>query len=449
MAAHRYWRASGLTPYGGGALDLSEFQLIFAGSRVDAAATLSSSAAPTSGALADLKDNTLGTGARWSAPAGLVLQWDFGGSPSDVDDICLGAADTDLTFPQIAVVDYSDDTVTWTRAFVAAGISYPGARTKTTSVDLGFWDIESRSGNMRLDGTRRGAGMGDGSGGAVRGEASASSGVRQFEIFVPIGYVAGMGVAQAGLGGGQIASDVNAWVRYSSGNFKSVAGVTSAYGTTPATPETHQFVVDFTAGTLTAYRKGVSEGVLATGLAGKTLWPVVGSLNQMYQFFTLKTQNFAYPIAGATPWQSGTFIARDAQRGLSRPDMAGFSSQPGALIPQGSFGAFRLIGADKGRVFSWGRDGTANVMNGRVKGTTKDKGSPSNVPVSERVRLYRQRDGLLVGETWSVRGTGAYSFDYVDATEAYTVLSYDQDATFRAVVADGLTIANGGVELIA
>jgi hypothetical protein len=85
---------------------------------------------------------------------------------------------------------------------------------------------------------------------------------------------------------------------------------------------------------------------------------------------------------------------------------------------------------------------------GRVQGTTKDKGTP-NVPVSERVRLYRERDGLLVREVWSTPGTGAYSFDYVDETETYTVLSYDHNKAFRAVVADNLTLAGGGVELIA
>lgn len=84
---------------------------------------------------------------------------------------------------------------------------------------------------------------------------------------------------------------------------------------------------------------------------------------------------------------------------------------------------------------------------GRVKGTTKDKGTP-NAPVSERVRLYRERDGLLIREIWSTPITGAYSFDYVDEVETYTVISYDHDKSFRAVVADGLTLAGGGVELI-
>ena len=84
---------------------------------------------------------------------------------------------------------------------------------------------------------------------------------------------------------------------------------------------------------------------------------------------------------------------------------------------------------------------------GRLKGTTKDKGTP-NVAVSERVRLYRQKDGLFMRETWSTPGTGAYSFDYIDELDTYFVVSFDHDLTFRAVIADNLTLAGGGVELI-
>jgi hypothetical protein len=43
---------------------------------------------------------------------------------------------------------------------------------------------------------------------------------------------------------------------------------------------------------------------------------------------------------------------------------------------------------------------------GRISGTVKDKGTP-NMPVRRRVRLYQDRDGLLVRETWSDATTGA------------------------------------------
>lgn len=75
---------------------------------------------------------------------------------------------------------------------------------------------------------------------------------------------------------------------------------------------------------------------------------------------------------------------------------------------------------------------------GRVSGNTKIKGVP-DYAVRRRVRLFRERDGLLVREQWSNPTTGAYSFDYIDRAQTYTVVSYDYEHNFRAVVADNLT----------
>lgn len=77
---------------------------------------------------------------------------------------------------------------------------------------------------------------------------------------------------------------------------------------------------------------------------------------------------------------------------------------------------------------------------GRLRGRTveqQDKNSPK-VPVSRRVRLYRDRDGLLIREAWS-NAQGEYDFPRIDSTIAYTVLSYDHEGDFRAVVADRVT----------
>ena len=75
---------------------------------------------------------------------------------------------------------------------------------------------------------------------------------------------------------------------------------------------------------------------------------------------------------------------------------------------------------------------------GRINSTVKVDGSP-DYPVHRKVRLFRDRDGVCVGETWSDATTGAYSFDYVDEHEKYTVIAYDYEFNFRAVVADNLT----------
>ena len=79
---------------------------------------------------------------------------------------------------------------------------------------------------------------------------------------------------------------------------------------------------------------------------------------------------------------------------------------------------------------------------GFVAGTVKErpKGAPegSEVPVWRRVRLYDERRGACIAETWSDATTGAYSFEYIDMQRIYTVLSYDHNGQFVAVAASGL-----------
>lgn len=75
---------------------------------------------------------------------------------------------------------------------------------------------------------------------------------------------------------------------------------------------------------------------------------------------------------------------------------------------------------------------------GRIDGTVKVDSSP-DYPVHRKVRCFRDRDAVCVGETWSDPVTGGYSFEYVDPAERYTVLAYDYTGAYRAVVADNLT----------
>lgn len=136
MAAHQHWRAVALEAYGTGDLELSEFHLLAAGTRADAPATLTASAAPdVSGVLANLKDDVLTTAARWSAKAvkTLVLSWDFGGAPADITDIRLAGASL-VRFPLIAKIQWSDDASAWADLVTFAGIAWPGAGVKTNSV---------------------------------------------------------------------------------------------------------------------------------------------------------------------------------------------------------------------------------------------------------------------------------------------------------------------------
>lgn len=72
---------------------------------------------------------------------------------------------------------------------------------------------------------------------------------------------------------------------------------------------------------------------------------------------------------------------------------------------------------------------------GRIYGTVKVDSSP-DYPVRKRVRLIRERDGIVIREQWS--DGGVYDFDLVDESERYTVLATDDDLIFQAVAADNL-----------
>ena len=148
--------------------------------------------------------------------------------------------------------------------------------------------------------------------------------------------------------------------------------------------------------------------------------------------------------AGTTVWHGGSWVengvvllsAAAASIKATHPSRA----QVAASAPSAPYAAPRPSRIAFARDLEFG--GT-----GRVRNTVKEKGAP-DTPVRRRVRLVRERDGLVVREQWSDPATGAYDFQFVDERQTYTVLSYDHTLDFRAVIADGLTLANGTVELM-
>ena len=76
---------------------------------------------------------------------------------------------------------------------------------------------------------------------------------------------------------------------------------------------------------------------------------------------------------------------------------------------------------------------------GYLPGTVKKKDTPANVPLHRRVWLLRERDAVVIRETWSDAVTGAYVFTGLDETQRYSVISYDHTLDKRAVIANNLT----------
>jgi hypothetical protein len=465
VAAHRYWRAINVEPYGDLGLEISEFQLLVAGARVDASATLTSSVAPSSGALADLKDNDTATAAAWSAIAvrGLVLNWDFGGGgDQDVSDIRIGSTTSSAKFLRAVQLQYSDDAATWFTLqrqtemgllSIIGSIAWPGPRTKTASVTWNNrWSKIQTGTGIVLDSTEQVASTTQSH--QVQGVVGQSSGVRQFEIVTSavtnvLYVIAGLAQAMPFTGPWNYNSGTSWTVLMSNGQKYTNGTTNAAFTTAIAAGATIGFVVNFAAGSITVYVNGVSRGVMFTGLTLGTVYPmsaymVSGGAPGMAGM-TLKTGSLTYPIGGATAWDEPELVA--VNRGYGRtllasiqiPTTAGYAWPAGGRVLMS-----QPLKARKNFLIDQNVQGI-----GRVKGTTKDKNTPSNIPVSERVVLLRQRDCMPIRQVWSTPGTGAFSFDYVDETETYTVLSFDHDLNYRAVAASDLTVANGGVELIA
>lgn len=496
MAAHRYWRAIGIEAYGLAGLDITEFQLLAGSVRVDAPATLSSSIAPATGALANLQDDDTSTGATWTAEhlMMLVLSWDFGaGGAQDVTDIRIGSGADPKRFLLSAILQWSDDAASWVDSFTYAGIAWPGARTKTASVTaqsaqvlasspLLYYKLDETTGTTYADASGNGrTGIGSGTitpqAGLIAGSAgSLLFGSTDAQVLTPDPYGAsytgpwtvraigrgpstGFTLVERGRDGAGAGWSINMGIQPTNG----IVGVAAVYGgaaySAVSRPGAHTYgtvaevVAQYIPGTgLRLFLNGdlmasasvppgasLRDSTIGLTVAmGNGLAAVGTECDEVAWWNTVLTADQIRAMADAGK------IARTRVRGrvVALPAFS-VSSAMSIALP---YGKTMIHPIERGRT-----DYVTGVLGqgiGRVRGTTKDKGTP-NVPVSERVRLYREHDGLLIREVWSAKGTGAYSFDYVDELQTYTVLSYDHEKNFRAVVADGLTLANGGVELIA
>lgn len=446
MAAHRYWRVIGLESYNGVDLEITEFQLLDGLTRVDASATLTSNTAPTTGSLANLKDDDTATGAAWNAAAfnGLVLSWDFG-SATNVTDIRIGAATSIANFLLGAVLQYSDDAVAWTtQAPALMGIAWPGARTKTSSDVFGAWNRGQHYGAVTLASSGTIALQTPGSNAPARpAVVPKRSGTLQIEWEWITTTLAGANAYVGFTEFGELVDPSNGRLGYTSRGWsygnngaKTNAGSDTAYGASYVVGDVLGAVVDFAAGSITFYKNGVSQGVAFTGITFADLYPgaKIGSTGFTWQT-RVRTKNFTYPVGGATAWEDReTLIAQNTVRGRTPYKGAiGVAGGSSVVLP---YGQTRTAFVARGR-----NDFASGVLGlgiGRIAATVKVDATPTDLPVVRRVRLYRMRDGALVRELWS-NVDGTFSFDYIDELQRYYVISFDHNDAFRAVIADNLT----------
>ncbi|MGF6348975.1 hypothetical protein [Variovorax sp. W2I14] len=121
------------------------------------------------------------------------------------------------------------------------------------------------------------------------------------------------------------------------------------------------------------------------------------------------------------------------------------------LVHVASLGATPPYAGTRSRPVVLGRKdyltGVLGQGNGRLRGKTVEYFNPTNKPYRCRVRLVRDVDGLQVRELWTA-ADGSYDFQWIDELQSYSVWALYLDHAKRAVVSDGLTLANGKVELM-
>lgn len=494
MAKHRYWRAVGLKPYdGGGVVELTELWLLNGATRADSGAVLTSSVPPLSGTLSNLQDGNPATGAALAANS--TITWDLGAA-TEITNIQVGAADSAARFLLGCAIERSDDGVTW-REFQLVrnwmGIRWPGARALTANV-LRIPPIAHTTIRMSFESASWWINE---FGPAINFAVSAGANALTFNPIKGARSVdfSGSGmlrVATSNLFPYAAGSDftIQAWVRATAntaGNrmIAVFGGITSAIGVV-------YLALDPSTGVLTLSVQGtptrfVSSPAGAFGALNVNRHVAASSENGMLRLFIDGVMVASSSGANGLPGNASPDIAIGNYSGSASNTFLGVLDEvgidqkalyfndftpPASVVPQPEwlidaatcaplvispvaissaasialpYGQTQLMELAKGR-----NDYSTGVLGngvGRVRGFTLDYVNPLNKPYPCRVRLVREADGLVVRELWS-GADGGYDFQFVDELQSYTVIAYYLAHGKRAVVTDGLTLANGKVELM-
>lgn len=472
MSSHRYWRLVELRAYRGSALELSALSLSNGSTPISSTPT--ANLAPDTGSLANLQDGSVATSAAWLRTYGLVLHWDLG-SAATVDNIQLSSADDPAKFLLSASLQWSDDDSTWTAEATFPAIAWPGKRSTTdfqssfTTSSRTLLHFDGANGAKTVDlqnvvfvgdaainttqkkfGTASlsmaGGGNTSGADGYVEVAGPVALGTGDYTIegwfyrtgtpavfgslwdFRPVG-VNGYFPLVYIVGGNEVGLYIDTAEKISTG----LAMASSTW--------THVALCR-ASGVTRLFVNGVRGGVelsdtndyppvnrFILGASGYSLR--AGGFNGFIDEFrlvakALYTSNFTPP---STPY-SEVLVRQNAVNGKSERSgitpiyIGGENASPGLI--------------KRSKVYRVLRNFLVERATGTVTGTTKEKHLPENTPLSRRVRLYRERDGAMIAETWSDPTTGTYTFTGVDTADRYTVLTYDYLHNYRAVAADNL-----------
>ena len=466
MAAHRYWRVRGMATHVEGAtLRLAELALVDnSGTSVSAGVTPTSSVAPILGTLSSLENGNLTDSVTWNTALGLVLSWDFGGAPASLTTLKFAAPAQESSLLSVEL-DWSDDAVTWTTLATYFPIPWAGVGVfSPNSIPGKYWSTARKVTEVTVVSSDKKTLLSVSQQANAVGGTYMNKGVRQFEILLnPPDASGSNGVQDYGLGCGisaipdttmTLGAVAGTYGVFEDGSGTAYANGVSKPGTYPAFAKGDVFgvVADFDVGSITFYKNGVSFVVFsAPELVGGALALApritdrAGWANRVTNA-VLEPESFAYPVVGALPWVGDLGLTlRDPAVGRLYPVGVAVSFLPGAERPL--FSASKSIQVPK--VGDYLDPDLSNVKTdttgakllagvGKIAGTVKVKQGAINKPIRRRVRLVRESDGVVVRETWSDAVTGAYSFEGLNTSYQYTVVSYDYTKDFRAVIADAI-----------
>ena len=468
----KYWRVVALGMYGGSTLELSGIELFANALRVDAGASLSCTYAPSTGSVANLQDGSTTTTAQFlnASSPGFALKWRFADAVA-VDGLRLGSSTSKDPFIKSLTLQSSDDDLAWLTYNTFNQYLWPGPSSLTLPPvpdDPSYLRVAS---HLHFDGANGSSVFND----IIGAQWAAAGAVQISTTQSKFGGSSAYFPGSATLGSAQVPAlgnedfTLETWVYVSGGSsYRTIAGTRPDNLTSESTSfsvgiddsravyfYTNQFIALTTAvipantwvnltwerfnNTLSIYIDGVSR---ASGALTQTLsiaYLNVGGNGNISEPFTgyidefRLTRGLARYRAAFTP-RTTAFPDRDSAAYLTSavPGFATVAPQAiASAADQGLVAPRRLPGAQTVRDMYFA--GT-----GRVRGTVKIKGTP-DAPAYRRVRLVRERDGLLVREQFSDAVTGVYDFKNIDETASYTVLSYDHLRNYRAVIADNLT----------
>lgn len=479
MPAARYWRITGMVPYGYGDLELSEFALYEAGVRVDTGPT--APIAPTTGTLAALSDSSNGSTCAWSALRyslpGFALVYDLG-SAKLVDEVRIGAGASQTGFPATFSLDYSTDGATWSGQTKVDGVNWPGsANTQTIkgSFDLlpfAVLSVEAEGANgstQIIDSVGRKTLTA--AGGAVLSTTTPITGSSSLHLpsngatvtipansdfdfgtgdFVIRVRVRGTQTADGWILGTYARNPQNAsslsnllYIESGTVNFTWYVGGTPSVisicaASTIADGNPHTIEISRSAGVIRTFYDGVAGGSTTNGSANNAGYPfIIGGINGTFERnwvgridSLLIAKGIAGNTAAYTPPTGPEFDGFTGQRAATTSFGAVLGPMPAPYAPSPVGVVYRDPAIRNHR-----RDFEGH---GRIVGTTKEKALPANTPLRRQVFCMDMLTGTIVADLWSDATTGAYVFNDLDLTRRYTVFSYDHTNAYRAVIADNL-----------